>query len=465
MPLSDVDDFWGWSRQMRAKPLPSRSRRVDWNPADLAFGPQRVALEDESRWQAWPCGRRAGKTQAAEWWLLRGALSVPRSQWFYVSTTIKRAARTVFDELAQLARTLGGKPNYSTFRVSFGNGSKVHVTGVEHKRMADDLRGMPRVGGYVLDELQDWDDELLRYFYDSVVFPSLADLRGRVLVSGTGGAPRGFWHEATQEGSSWSVHRWTPFDNPHLAEGEAQALVEKAKRDRGCDESDPSIQREFYARFVADLTRQIFAVRRPDNVWAELPELSCYALGVDVGTVDATAVVTWGWHPQRRGLYLVRHESLKGLTSSGQMALVRTAYEWARQRGQVYGLACDPGGGGAPLVLELSQRFGLPITGAQKRDKAAAAVLLRNDLRNGSIKVPDDAGLIRAFETPEWDPDNVGSAVSAKVHWPDVVDAALYGYREAYEYLSREPAPPPTPAEKELASLHRLIDETTPESW
>lgn len=440
--------------------LRSRSRTAKFDPLALAFGPQRDALADESRWQAWPCGRRAGKTQAGEWWLIDGALTVPRSQWFYVSTTIKRAARTVFDELALLSKSVGGKPNYSTHRVAFPNGSKVHVTGVEHKRMADDLRGMPRVGGYQLDELQDWDDELLRYFYDSVVFPSLADLRGKVLISGTGGAPRGFWYEATQPGSSWSVHRWTPFDNPHLAEGEAAALVAKAMRDRGCDESDPSIQREFFARFVADLTRQIFSVKRPDNIWTELPELTCYSVGVDVGTVDATAVVVWGWHPQHRGLYLVRYDSLRGLTSSGQMELVRTSYEWARARGSVYALTADPAGGGAPLILELSQRYGLPIVAAEKRDKAAAAVLLRNDLRNGTVKVPDDAALISALERPEWDPDNVGSAVSAKIHWPDVADAALYGYREAYEYLSREPAPTPTVEQQRRQELDRLVDET-----
>jgi hypothetical protein len=220
---------------------------------------QRTRVGDPSRWQAWPAGRRSGKTNAAEKLLIKVGTAQERVQVYYVSTSIKRAVATVWDELVEVnrSRKLGGVPNYSVHTLTFGNGSKVVVTGVESKAMANDLRGRPRIALWFIDECQDWPEELLRYFYDNVVYPSLADVKGRVVLAGTGGKPRGFWYEVAtgkvandNPGVSAGLEftrfdAWTPLQNPHLPEGEAKGLIAKACRERGGDESLPSIQREF----------------------------------------------------------------------------------------------------------------------------------------------------------------------------------------------------------------------------
>lgn len=449
------------SRAIAAAERPARQADT-FDPLSACHPNQRLALADSARFQAWKAGRRGGKTHAAVWKLALAALSEPRVRSYYVSTSIDRAIDTIWESLVNEAPRFGGIPNHGRHVVRLPNGSTIHVRGAENKKQADrQIRGRPRVKLFFMDELQDWESSLLKYTIDACVWPSLADVSGSVVFAGTGGPPRGWWHEATSEGSHYSVHRWVTTDNTCLPPGEAQWLIDEACRTRGVGVEDPSIRREFFAEDCADLTRQIFAVDRAHNLWHALPaDLNCFAVGCDVGTVDATAAVVWGWRMDRPGLYLAWHDEVRGLTSSGQMALVRTAYEWAKARGTVYALTADPAGGGAPLILELSQRYDLPIASAEKRDKAAAAVLLRNDLRNGTVRVPDDRVLIGKLETPEWDPDNVGSALSGRIHWPDVCDAALYGYREAYEYLSREPAPPPTVAERELASIHAMIDRT-----
>lgn len=375
--------------------------------------------------------------------MLSTALQTPACQVFYVSTTKLRAAATVWDSLVDQNReaSLGGRPNYSNHVILMPNGSKVWVTGCENKKMADDLRGRRRPKLYVLDELQDFSDDLLRYIVEKVIMPSLADVGGSVLLMGTGGSPRGFYYEAQAEDSTWNIHRWTPFDNPHLMAGEARALVDKAMRDRGVTEDDPSIQREFYGRFVADLTRQIFPISEI-NLYDDLPQgRYTYVIGGDVGAVDATAAVVWAWPGVGRKLYEVHSDEARGLPVSGQVAFFEALIREYREKGPLLAVAIDPGGGGKGLILELQGRYNLPIISAEKTEKPAMAVTMRSDLLNGTIQIRRSSTKLRAaLQQPEWDPDNVGTAL--KGHWPDLADSCLYGYRHCYQYLSPVPEPP-----------------------
>lgn len=431
----------------------------------LLFPGQVAAFRDRSRFQAWPWGRRAGKTDLAEKLLLRTARTRPGTRTYYVSTSIKRAVDTVWDELVVLNQDhkLGGVPNVSKSSLAFPNGSRLIVTGVDNKAMANDLRGRKKVAAYFIDEAQDWADDLLSYFYEKVVFPSLADVRGCVVMAGTGGPPRGFWYRAATVETHFSRHTGLPFDNPFLAAGEARALIDQACKDRGCDENDPSIQREFYAQFVADLTRQIFPYEARKNGYhrGELPGGTWqHVVAADFGTVDATGVVVWGWTDASPHLWLVERSKRTGLGASGQVALVRD--HLARYEATLVGAVGDPGGGGAALMVDLQQgRDGVAVEAAEKAAKPAACMLMRDALRTGQIKLPaDDLELLADLQTPEWDPDNVGGSIRG--HMPDLVDAMLYGFRKAralnwYE----EPVPPaPTPTAAEaMAARWEKMDE------
>jgi hypothetical protein len=435
---------------------------VDWDA--LLFEEQRRAFHDTSRWLALPGGRQGGKTDLEEKLLLAAAHGGEGTQSFYVSTSIKRAKATVWDELVELNRSLGlgGKPYHvGTPYIWFPRSrTKLTVTGVENKRMADDLRGRKKVALYLLDECQDWPDDLLRYFYEKVVFPSLTAVAGRVGFAGTGGAPRGFWYEVATRDPTFSRHYFTPLTNPFLSQGEARLLIDKACHDRGVDETDASIQREFYARFVSDMTRQIFPWNAQRNSYqrGELPGGNWqHVIAADVGTVDATSVGCLGWSDEDPRLWLVDRVSKTGLGPSGQLRLFRGMA--AKYNATLMGAVADPGGGGAGLIVDLSSGpDGLEAEAAEKQGKVSACILMRDALRTGMLMIPsDDTEMIEDLQRPEWDPDNVGKAIRG--HMPDNVDMLLYGFRKARALNWYSAPPPPKPQPTKAEEWERRWDE------
>lgn len=445
-----------------ARRQPQPSSATD-DPRTRLFDQQRAAWDDPSRWQAWPCGRQAGKTHLIEETLLTTAQMRPGEKAFYLSTTIKRAVGTIWDELVAWNhdRGLGGRPNHSHHTITMPRGGQVIVTGVENQKMANDIRGRRPVALYVIDEAQDWRNDLLRYFYDRVVFPGLVTVKGRVIVSGTGGAPKGWWYDRTRD-ANWAKHSWSTLQNPRLPEGEAQALIDKAMWDRGVDINDPSIQREFFAKFVVDTARQIFPVTEA-NLYdpKDLPGWQgegrplagkwYYVVAADFGSVDATAVVVWGWTASSPHLWVLESVAKRDLGSSGQIALVRGVIE--RYRTGLMAVVGDPGGGGKGHIIDLQRQHQIHMIPAEKEGKATACLTLRDGMRapvgSPRVKLPRaDAALVSDIQEPEWDPDNVGKAVRG--HFPDRVDALLYGWRAA-------------------APMHQytapVVDTRTPEKW
>lgn len=438
--------------------LARRSRRARFLGGDGLSPWQARAWADTSRDQVWPCGRRAGKTDLALKLLCATALGQERVQAVYVSTTIKRALATVWDELVELndEYQLGGVVNVQKSYIRFPNGSRVVVTGCENKKMANDIRGRRRVKLYVIDECQDWAEELLKYFVEQVVHWSKADVRGSCVMAGTGGAPRGHWATACMDGSGWSKHTATAFDNPYLAEGEAQKLIDKACTDRRCTTEDPSIQREFYARFVVDLLRQIFLYDPARNGFGagahhQLPvtgEANTIIAG-DVGTVDRMAVGALQWWTTDPRLWLSRRTSKAGLGATDQAALVQGYLDDFSS--SLRGAVLDPGGGGKALIVDFKAGpNGVPVEAAEKEGKVAACLLLRDALRRGDVMIDaSDKELIDLLQSVEWDPENIGSVIRG--HMPDEVDMLLYGFRKARAlnwYKAPEP-PKPTPTEAE----------------
>jgi len=445
---------------------------------EAALSPaQRIRALCPERFQAWPAGRQSGKTDAAEKLLLQVASLRKNQLALYVNTSKERAIATVWDELCLFVDDLPGlkeskaKPNHGNHTIRFPRGGKLMVTGVENMKMANVIRGLKKVAFYFVDECQDWKDDLLRYFYEKVIFPSLVAVSGSVVFSGTGGNPRGFWYEIATRSPEFVRHgKWTPFDNPFLPPGEAQRLIDKAMRDRGCDINDPSIQREFFAGFVADLNRQIFHYDDARNGYdaADLPPDDGrwqFAIGMDVGTVDYTAVHVWGWHPSSPRLWKRASVKRKDLGSSGQAALIReTVAEW-RTRGTIMGVVGDPGGGGKPLIVDMKGAWPGVGTGnmevAEKADKPAACMMMRDDLRNGTIAIDRaDKDFIADLQVPEWEPDAVQKVI--RNHFPDTVDAALYAYRLARHHWYKAPAP--EPEDHELAERRRRIQGRIKES-
>lgn len=452
--------------------------------APLLSDAQKLRAFDPSRFKAIPAGRQSGKTDLIEKLLLRTACdrSLRGQQALYVSTSIRRSVETIWDELVEMNRdlSLGGKVNHTTHTINFPAAAKLRVTGCETKGMADQIRGLKKVAFYCIDEAQDWPDALLRYFFEKVVYPSLVAVKGSVIVSGTGGRPHGWWYEVatggvgrngkSAGGSFTRFGAWTPLDNPYLPAGEAAALIAKACEDRGCEIGDPSIQTEFFAAFVADLNRQIFhyEVKRngfrrgswnPRTCWWEGGDLPVgkwsIVIGSDAGSVDAAAYVVVGKCDTDSRLWFLETESIPALGSSAQVALANVARE--RYGARVIKTVMDPGGGGKGLIIDLNQQHLQGIEAAEKTDKAAGCVLMRDGLRAGRLMVAtEEADFIGELGMPEWDPDAIGTVTRG--HFPDRCDAALYAFRAAAIMLHGAKRPDPQAGMSEFEKQVRKSD-------
>lgn len=438
--------------------LERRNKRERFLAGDgLHDGGQRVMVLDQAKRKVWNCGRRFGKTKGAPNALFRAALSLPDVRAYYVNTSKLRAHDTVWDEFRRTNRDhhLGGEPDQRMHWITLPNESKVVATGVEDKTMADDLRGRPRVKLWLIDECQDWPPDLLKYFFEYVVYPSLADVDGDVILAGTGGSPNGWWWERTGD-PAYKQFKYSIHDNPTLPKGIARALIDQACKERGCDEADPSIQREFYGRFVPDENRQIFPYVLERNGYGpgaphQLPPgpPDHVVVAGDVGTVDFTSVGALGWWASDPRLWLLRHTELRKVGTTDQVRLFRSYMK--DYAGQLCGVVIDPGGGGAPLIIDLGQGPNqIHVEAAEKQGKVAACLLLRDALRTGMFMVPaDDETYIRDLTSVEWDPKAIGAVIRG--HMPDPIDMTLYGFRKARAlnwYKPPEPPkPPPTAAE------------------
>lgn len=434
-----------------------RALRTVLDIAPLLSEAQKLRGLDVGRFKAIPAGRQSGKTDLVEKLLIQVASNrnLRGQQALYVSTSINRAVETIWDELVDLNRELGlgGIPNQVTHSIRFPGAARLRVTGVEDRRAADKIRGLKKVAFYCIDEAQDWKDELLRYFFEKVVYPSLVAVKGHVIVAGTGGIPLGWWYEVAtgkpgrtgkSAGASFSrFPQWTPLDNPFLPPGEAAELIRKACEDRGVDISDPSIQTEFFAAFVADLNRQIFHFDRLRNgfsrgKWShkigfwedgDLPIGNwSVIIASDAGSVDAAAYVVIGKCDTDARFWILETEAITALGSSAQVALARSVRE--RYGSRVVQTVMDPGGGGKGLIIDLNQEHLQGIEAAEKKNKAAGCILMRDGLRSGKLMVAVEEGaFIEDLSVPQWDPLAIGAVTRG--HFPDRDDCALYGYRAA----------------------------------
>lgn len=447
----------------------SAARHV-FDPALLCFPKQREAVCCVERFQAWHAGRGSGKTSGAEFLLTATALAHDNVQVFYVSTTIKRALATVWDSLVALNadHNLGGNVHAGNHCITYPNRSRLWVTGIEDKRAANDLRGRKRVKLHFVDEAQDHNQDLLRYFVDSVVRPRMTDVRGALVLAGTGGAKRGYWYTKAHD-PSWTHFHWTQWDNPHMPEGEADKSLADACRDRGVDVKDPTIQREFYAAFVDDSARQVLAPAKliPRS---EVPRLDIFFLGFDYGAVDAWGGVAFGCRRDDPRLFIVearKEQSRPGqpaIGSSDQVRFTREMVEKYRELGLVADEVGDPGGGGRGIMNDLANQADVLVETAEKLGKPSASRFFKDALRSGRVLVcsdlaerdpefPEEMSFTEELLVPEWDPEKVGEKFAN--HWPDRADAALYAHRAAASWFRAHP-PPPEEDEGQRITRERL---------
>lgn len=419
-------------------------------------GHQTAFVRDPARFREACTSRRAGKSTTVVDDALAESWAHPNSAVLYLNTTQKRARKTVWHELKEAVRR-EGMP-YVPYEGSMRGPDNrwIFISGGETEKHIDRWKGVlpPLVAAYI-DEAQDWDEELLAYAIARVILPALADRGGRLTVTGTPGPnPDGFYFDLTQN-PEWSHHAWTMFDIHDPGAGVmvgAHELLAEALRIRGVDVTDPTIQREFFGRWVRDTAILVFgALDDQLNAYDELPEGDWdFMGGVDGGYVDQAAQALLGWVRHIDNMFLVRDELFSHRGAYETIARLKDFFGPLGVR--LLGIAADPAAGMKNIGHDLWERHGIELDVAEKDDKVGGCKLMAGSIASRELLLPRGHRIFRSLRRVQWDPDHRGEKLRG--HTPDDVDALLYGFRKAWPvYSFRPPPPPPSPEEEHLRRI------------
>lgn len=410
------------------------------------FEPQRAFVTSRAKFRTASCSRRAGKSEGSAALLLSTALQKAGSVSLYITKTRINAKRIIWKTLKALntARQLGGTPKEAELCMELPNGSSIYLLGANNRDEIEKFRGLP-IAVVVLDEAQILSD--LEVLIDEVLVPALMDFDGAVVLAGTPGpVPTGYFYSCTTN-PEWEHHAWTVFQNPWIEKKSGkppgQHLEEELKR-RGVSADDPSIQREWFGKWVYDPNALVFRWSDAINGEVEHPafavgEWEC-VVGGDLGFDDSDALCVLAWHPKRPGLHLIHEDVMakQGITALGDKlrALV--------DKYQPLSVVLDFGGLGKKIAEELTSRWALKVEAAEKTRKLEHIELLNDAMRTGIFRASPTSRFAKDCMLVEWDKSNPEKPEISERFHSDICDAVLYAHRRAKQWLS-EPDPLPGP--------------------
>jgi len=302
----------------------------------------------------------------------------------------------------------------------------------------------------VVDERGNFPDAVLVELDDEALEPSLMDFGGRFIGAGNPGRIlRGRWYDQTRDGlrsDPTPLYVGDARENPFLGQP-AAAYFEQVKKRHGWTDATATFRRQYLGEWVEDAEGLVFpltAANMCDGLPARslaggvLPkELWRYTIGVDVGYVDKTAIAVLAAHPLDNREFLIRTEQKSGMLPRDLGARLRELQrEYPRAP-----IVMDTGGMGKVHAEECTRIFGLHIIPAEKRDKASAVRILRDDIRSARFQV--DAGpLCDPFREQcaalGWDEDGHNPEEGLP---DDVIHAVYYPHRYQRHYTSEGAAP------------------------
>jgi hypothetical protein len=412
----------------------------------VLFEPQRAFVNDAATFVTACCSRRAGKSEAAGARLLRSALVKPQAPVLYFTTTRGEAKRIMWERLQKLNHETGAGFDFieSELILKRQGRARVYLTGCDNQTEIGKMRGSGW-GDVIGDEAQLFPRYLEKLVVDTFI-PSFMDFKGTLRLIGTPApVPSGYFYEVCggdkKKSAKWSGHHWTAFQNPFV---DAPSLLKETLEMRGVDKSDPSVQREFFGRWVYDASALVFKLDPARNFFDEAPSGEWETvIGVDLGFDDADAIAVLAFAAGRSEAHL-REEHVLAKQTITQLAEKLTELI---AKHQPHSVVMDTGGLGKKIAEEIQARHKLPIRAAEKSRKFEYIELLNDAMRSGRFFVPRGSRFAQDAMLVEWDREkstNDKLVISDRFH-SDICDAVLYAFRESLHWL-HEPKPPAGPA-------------------
>lgn len=428
--------------------LAKRAKPSLFNIADFLFDKQLAFVQDPAPFKTAVCSRRSGKTVACAADLINTAINNPNTESVYITLSRSDAKKIIWKELLKINRDykLGGKPNNTELTLTFPNNALVSATGAKDVTSIEQLRGRAFKKVYI-DESQSFKG-YIRELIDEVIGPALMDHAGSLALIGTPGPiPAGFFYECAHNNSEiWANHGWTYFDNPHIARKSKKTHQQGLQREldrRGVKADDPSIQREWFGRWVLDTESLLLRYNAAINNYSEIPNSSkmTYIMGIDLGFVDADAIAIIGFNDSSPTTYLIEELIIP---KQGISELVEQIQKFAKKY-DIAKMLIDEGGLGKKIAEEMRRRHHIPVHPADKARKMENIAFLNDALRTGKFLAKADSRFAEDSYLVEIDrdkstPDKI--KVRDNFH-SDIIDAVLYAFKESPAYAYQKPVESP----------------------
>lgn len=453
------------------------------------FDHQIDVIDDPSPFESVNCPRRSGKTEA-----LAGAIVDPLLQWenaktFYVTLTLTQAKRNMWELIQKWNKeyNFGAKFHHTEVYARFPRNGLLYLGGAQTERDADRYRGVE--GGidvFVVDEVDSFDKDVLKYLLKDVVIPTLFDKQGKLILGGTPGPvldgmfweitdspafeitehkelglvarSRPWWERNDPKWNkvqfTYSHHHWPMSENkaaPHIWEN---AL--RMHQIAGDSDDDPTWQRESLGRWVKDLGALVYKYDEAINAWDPVyTETSPFGLpeghqwrflaGVDPGYDDPFSIQVCAWAPTSREFYHVDGFSESGLDIDQAAAKIK---ELSEKFGGFHTIVADTFGLGKVYFETMRKNHGIVITPRPWREKRDVIEIANTELLAGRAKILRGSDLEKQMRSLKWrDPKRKDLGEHPKQR-NDMCDAWVYQTLYSLHHFSKSPKAAPTLAER-----------------
>jgi phage terminase large subunit len=425
---------------------------------------QRAFAQDTSQFVIARAGRRAGKSIALAVKFINTAISIPNSPLLYMGPTQVQAMGIFWKPLVKMLNdfNIPHEAKTSAKRIEFPNGSEIKILGTDSPNAMRGIRGF-MFKAAAADEMA-FSNGDLNEFLDAVV-PALSDLRGQlILASSPGPMPTGIFYQADigKDAHQWSHHSWMMRQNPYFQQSSPyidprtgvlfttmaeEQLYLMCQRKFNGDFQHPSYRREFYGDWVFDNQSLVYPFDHKCMV-DRAPELKDgqYAIGIDLGVVNATAFVVIYYSPRTRDVYFVHAEKYSNMLVDDIAAKTQILMD----RFKPTFILADEGGLGKVAAQEMRRRYGLPILAAKKTEKTVHQSTMASDMISGYVHAtPSAKCLVDEWALINKDPVTGDELKGQQNH---CADAAVYVYRRIYNVILQADIKPETEEERMMNS-------------
>lgn len=407
---------------------------------DPKFPKQNAFVESQAPFIAAQCSRRAGKSSGLALRFFKTMENHPKSLCIYLSLTFDSAKSIMWPVLQELNdfHKLGCHFLEGKMIVTHPNGAKLRLYGADQKNFIKRLKGQ-KSPAIAIDEAQDFGGHL-EELIDDVLTPMMSDYKDAwMAICGTPGPiPKGYFFEVCTKGrDSYELHSWTCLENPYMPNPEE--FINNFIKKKKWEANNPTLLREWRNIWVKDVKALWIQYKEDINHFDNLPTKHKwnYILGIDWGFRDADAIAVLAYADDNIDTYLVEEVITR---KQGPDALAKQIKS-LMDKYTITKMVMDMGGGGVKMAEDFVTRYGLPITPAKKTEKQAAVELFNDALRLGQFKAKSDSKFAQDsyLIQIDWEKSTPDKIVVKKTHHSDIIDAALYAFRESPGFSYREP--------------------------